>query len=119
MRVFAGALAIAFSLAVSAIAQQSDPPVSVERMRVALQQPRLVIRDVPPLVSPSATRLGILTFLSPDTNGEMVKVGVPVGELISRTAHAISTARRRRAERKAHEEVLRALEEFEAKQPQR
>jgi hypothetical protein len=115
MRVAIGALTLCLSLAVSAAAQQTEPPVSVEKVRVALQhQPVL---KVPPLVSPSTPRLGIITFLPPDTNGEMVKVNVPVGELVTRATRAVSTARRRRAERKAHKEVLRALEEFEAKQP--
>ena len=115
MRVAIGALTVVLSLAVSAAAQQTEPPVSVEKVRVALQhQPVL---KVPPLVSPSNPRLGIITFLPPITSGEMVKVSVPVGELVTRATRTVSTARRRRAERKAHEEVLRALEELRAQRP--
>jgi hypothetical protein len=45
-------------------------------------------------------------------NGQIVKVVFPVGELTSRAVHAFSIARRRHAERKAHDEVLRELREF-------
>jgi hypothetical protein len=117
-----GSFVLAFSLAASAGAQQSDPPVSVESFRVALQKPRppsMFIPADPPWVAPSATRLGILTFVPPDLNGQMVKVVFPIGELTSRAARALSAARRRRAERKAHDEVLRELRELLVQQPTR
>jgi hypothetical protein len=117
-----GSFVLAFSLAASAGAQPSDPPLSVESLQVALQksqQPSILIPAVPPWVAPAATRLGILTFVPPDMNGQMVKVVFPVGELTSRAAHALSTARRRRAERKAHDEILHELREFLAQGPMR
>ena len=117
-----GSFVLALSLAASADAQQSNPPVSVESLRVALQrpqQPSILIPAIPPWVAPAPTRLGMLTFVPPDLNGQMVKVIVPVGDLTSRAVHALSTARRRRAERKAHDEVVRDLQEFLAQQPTR
>jgi hypothetical protein len=117
-----GSFVLALSLAASAEAQRPDPPASLESLRVALQksqQPSIVIPAVPPWVVPRPTHLGILTFVPPDTNGEMVRVVVPVGALVSKAAHAISNARRGRAERKADEKVLRVLRDFQAKRPTR
>lgn len=116
-----GSFVLALSLATSAGAQ-SDPPVSVESLRVALQKrqrPSILIPAVPPWVAPAATRLGILTVVPPDLNGQMVKVVLPVGELTSRAAHALSTARRRRAERNTRAEVLHELRAFIAQRPTR
>ncbi len=108
MRSVVAAFVIAFSFfAASAGAQQvPEPPVSVEALQVALQrskQPSILIPAVPPWVAPSPTRVWNLTFVPPDTNGEMVKVAVPIGELLSHAARGISGARRARAERKADE----------------
>jgi hypothetical protein len=108
-------------LAVPVGAQQADSSVSFEAVRAALQksqQPWLVSPPLPPWIA-SPTRLGILTFVPPDTNGEAVKVFVPAGELVTRVAHAITSAQHRRAERKAHENVLRELQDFQAQTPAR
>jgi hypothetical protein len=48
----------------------------------------------------------------PQTNGEVIRVGIPVGELVSRAARSISDANHRRAERKADERVRKDLERF-------
>jgi hypothetical protein len=65
-------------------------------------------------MAPPSTRIGMLTLVPPDTNGEIVKVVVPIGELVSRAATGVSSARRRRAERSAREQVTRELREFRA-----
>jgi hypothetical protein len=44
----------------------------------------------------------------------MVKIVLPVGQLVSNAAQAISNARLRRAEGKARDEVLRTLKDFQA-----
>ena len=111
---------VVFSAVLSAGAQQPNPPntpVSVESARIALQksqQPSLWVPTVPPWIAPGPMRWGILTFTPPDTNGEMVKIGIPVGKLVSSAAQAISNAHNRRAERKAQDEVQRALQDFQA-----
>jgi len=61
---------------------------------------------------PEIKRLGIVTILPPDMPGQLVRARVPVGELASRGARAVADARRRRAERAAHEGVVRALDEY-------
>jgi hypothetical protein len=109
---------VAFSLA-SLEAQQSDQSVSVEAVRQALQKPQrlsLVIPPVFPLVPQGNRRIGILTLAAPDTNGEIVKVVVPIGELTTRLARKISSAQYRRGERKAREAVERSLRDFQAQQ---
>jgi hypothetical protein len=44
----------------------------------------------------------------------MLKAALPVGELATRAARAISNAHRRRAERNARVDVVRALQDFQA-----
>jgi hypothetical protein len=93
----------------SARAEQAEP----KRINAALQTPpKLIIRpeDLFPLTPP--TRLGMLTLVPPENNGEVVRVSVPVGELVSKAARAISDANHRRAERKADERVRKDLEQF-------
>ena len=76
--------------------------------------PKLVIRreDLFPLTRPA--RLGRLTLVPPQTSGEVVRVSIPIGELVSRGARTISAANRRHAERKADERVRKDLERFVA-----
>ena len=115
---FRAATFLAFFFATSAMAQQSATPISVESLRAALQKTpqRSILIPDGPWVSPTTTRLGMLTLVPPDTNGEVVKVVIPIGGLVSRAARGVSRARRDRAERGAHEQVSRALRDFEAQQ---
>jgi hypothetical protein len=117
-----GAILVAVALIAPVGAQQSDQPVS-ESLKLALQKPqsfRLLIPTDPPWITPQPTTVGILTIASPDRNGEMLKVAVPVGELMTRAAHAISQVRYRRAEKQARAEVQRALQDFlQAQAPER
>ena len=80
-------------------------------------QPKLIIRseELFPLTRP--TRLGILTLVQPQTNGEVIRVSIPIGELASRAAHAVSEASRRRAERKINQHIARELQEFTSPKP--
>ena len=122
MRIAAvGCAIVPLSLA-SAGAQPSDPPVSIESLRLALQKaqrPSLSLLPVAPSVPAKITRVGILTLAPPDTRGEIVKVVVPVGELATGFARTISNAQHRRAERKAREAVRRALEDFQTQRAAR
>ena len=54
----------------------------------------------------------MFTLVPPNTNGELIRISIPVGELVSRAARAISDANHRRAERKADERVRKDLEQF-------
>jgi hypothetical protein len=124
MRVLASVSAVVVvSLVTSVGAQQANSPASVERVRLALetlqQQPGLISPTLPPWTAPAPTRLGILTIVPPQKNGEIVRLIVPVGDLVARAVHAVSSAQYRRAEKKAHQEVLRTLQSFQAQLPAR
>lgn len=111
------AVMVAFSFA--PLEAQSDQSVSLEAVRQALQKPQrlsLVIPPVFPLVPQGNRRLGILTLAAPNTNGEMVKVVLPIGEFTTRLARKISRAQHQRGEIKAREAVERALRDFQAQQ---
>jgi hypothetical protein len=98
----------------TSLAGQQPPSsaLSLERVRLALQsQAEIQIAPEP------ERKLGVLTLVPPTTRGEIVRVRVPIGELVSRAGHAISKARRNRAERAARDEVTRSLAEFLSKQP--
>jgi len=120
MRIAGAGCAVMVALSVASLeAQQSEQSVSVEAVRQALQKPpwlSLVIPPVFPLVPEGNRRIGVLTLAAPDTNGEMVKVVVPIGELTTRLARRISSAQRQRREATAREVVERALRDFQAQQ---
>jgi hypothetical protein len=107
---------------ISVRAQQSEPSsAALERIRAALQSPQQPISsDGVPLfvpIKPDEFRLGVLTFVPPDTPGQFVSIRVPVGALASRAVHSIAGAQHRRAERAARNEVAKALAEFQQAQP--
>jgi CO dehydrogenase/acetyl-CoA synthase alpha subunit len=54
----------------------------------------------------------MFTWVPPETNGEVIRVAIPVGELASKAARAISDARRRRTERKVDERIMQELQEL-------
>jgi len=105
--------ALAAMLAVTAPslnAAEQQPP---KELSAAMQaQPKLVIKpdDLFPLTRP--VRLGMFTVVPPQTDGEVIRLSVPVGALLSKAAHAISDANHRRAERQADERVRKDLEQF-------
>ena len=124
MRIIVGAaVGVLLFLVPSVRAQQPDSIVSLERVRLALersqQQPTLTSPTLQPWMAPAPIRLGILTLLPPQTDGQLIRVAVPIGDLATRAAHAVSSAQHRRAERKAGERVQRALQDFQARLPVR
>src|SRR5437879_5967042 len=101
---------VGFSVVATLGAQQPNTPASAERVRLTLQgsptKPGLI---VPPIwTTPDPARIGILTFAVPERNGEVVRIVVPVGDLATRAVCAVANARYRRAEARAHDEVVRA-----------
>jgi hypothetical protein len=112
MVVRTGVAAVIVALfSVSLNAQQSD--VRTQSLNPAIPTPqKLIIRseDLFPLTHP--TRLGMFTLVPPETNGEVIRVAIPVGELASRAARAVSDARHRRAERKVDERIARELQQL-------
>jgi hypothetical protein len=92
-------------------AEQVEPTAKSINPAVPTQQ-KLIIRseDLFPLTKP--TRLGVFTLVPPHTNGEVLRLSIPVGEFATRAAHAISEARRHHAERKVDERIAHELRVF-------
>jgi hypothetical protein len=119
-------LVVAITALVSGVvavrAQESEPSsASLKRTRTALQSPqRPISSDGVPLFTPSKPdefRLGVSTFLPPDTPGQFVSIRVPVGAFATRAVHSIAAAHHRRAENAARNEVAKAFAEFQGAQP--
>lgn len=100
-------------------AQQPESSSSLQRVRVILQNPPIQSRLSTPLWSePGRRNIGILTLIAPEHRGEMVRMSLPVGDLVTRVVRGVGAAKHRRAQRKAREEVQRVMLEIEA-QPRR
>jgi hypothetical protein len=98
--------------AASANAQKAEPRAIFPKP-VFPPPHKLIIRSEAlfPLTHP--TRFGMFTLVPPETNGEVIRVTIPVGELASRAARAISDARHRRAVRKVDERIARELQQLD------
>jgi hypothetical protein len=104
------AVIVALFIAVVSAEQSDSRPKPVNPPMPT--QPKLIIRseDLFPLTPP--TKLGIFTLVPPETKGEVIRVAIPIGELASRAARAISDARHGRAERRIDERIMRELQEL-------
>ena len=97
---------------VSANAEQADSRAILPKPVLPPPQ-KLIIRaeDLFPLTPPKG--LGMFTLVPPKANGEVIRVAIPIGELASRAARAISDARHGRAERKVDERIARELHQLD------
>jgi hypothetical protein len=109
-------LAVFFGGVLPVTAQDSEPSAeSLKRIRTALQDPHPLGSEGVTFRAPStpdALQWGIVTFTQPDTPGQFLSIRVPIGDLVSRAAHSIASAQRRRAQERAHADVVKALTEF-------
>jgi hypothetical protein len=91
-----------------------------ERISIALQQPRPIVGGVAlqqpapivggivdPDTSTAPFKFGIFSFVQPTLPGEMVRVSLPIGELVSRAFKAVAAARQRRQEATRGERLRR------------
>jgi hypothetical protein len=103
---------ILVSLAWSAplLAQERDR--SLERISFALQQQSPDLRALVVDERPPAARLGILTVVQPTLPGEMIRVSIPIGELVTRAFKGVAAANQRRREAAARRRVDAALQRF-------
>ena len=98
-------------------AQQPESSASLQRVRVGLQNPPIQSKPGIPLWSePGRRKIGILTLTAPEHPGEIVRVSLPVGDLVTRAVRGVGAAKHRRAERKAREEVQRVILAITAQQ---
>ena len=108
MRRLAAGLVIVSVWPSTLLGQERDS--SLERISIALQQPPPIVGGLPsPEAAAQPTRLGILTLVPPTGRGEIVRVSLPVGELVVRAIKGVAAANRRRQEAAARREVEAAL----------
>ena len=101
------------------LALQSPPPVrNGTDVRMALQvlareALNMSMVDQPP----RAAKLGPFTLEPPQLPGEIIRFSLPVGQYVSRGAHALARANRRRQEAAARRRVEADLRAFKERQP--
>lgn len=110
MRGLAAGILVSSVCSTPLLAQERDR--SLERIGLALQQPSPIVRGVAPVESASPKRLGIFTLVPPTSRGEMVRVSVPIGELVTRAFKGVAAANQRRQEVAARRKVEAALKWF-------
>jgi hypothetical protein len=116
MNRLAAGLLVSFVCTVPLLSQERDR--SLERIGVALQQPLPIVRGVAPAEGAQPKRLGIFTLVPPTLPGEVLRVSVPIGELVSRAFKGTAAANRRRHVAAARRKVEADLEWFTPQQPQ-
>ena len=114
MKGFAGGLLASFICGAPLFAQERDR--SLERISLALQQPVPLARNVDQTDGTKPHSVGIFTLVPPTLPGEIVRVSVPIGELVSRAFSGVAAANRRRQEAAARRKVAADLAWFEAQQ---
>src|SRR4051794_26310236 len=92
------------------LAQAKDR--TVERVSAALQRQSGFVSSLGSWIEPPPKKLGILTLETPKETGEMVRLSLPVGELVSRAAQRISAANQLRRETAARQDVQKAISTF-------
>ncbi len=115
MKGLAGGLLVSLVCWAPLVAQERDR--SLERMSLALQQPLPIVRGGGEVESALPKTLGIFTLVPPTRPGEIIRVSVPIGELVSRAFKGAAAANRRRQEAAARRQVEAALEWFKKRQP--
>ena len=115
MKGLVGGLLVSVACWAPLSAQERDP--AFDRIRVALEQPRPIVRGVDPAESNLPKTFGIFTFVPPTRPGEMVRVTIPIGELVSRAFKGVAAANHRRQEAAARRRVAADIKWFEDQQP--
>jgi hypothetical protein len=115
MRAHAGGLLLAVVCSIPLLGQERDR--ALERIDLRLQQPPSVLRGIDPVESAVPKTFGIFTLVPPTGRGEMIRVAMPIGELVSRAFKRAAAANRRRQEAAARSQVEAALEWFKEQQP--
>lgn len=117
MRGLAGGLVVSLACSAPLLAQEGDR--SLERISVALDRPLPIVRGVDKAEIAVPKTVGIFSLVPPSRPGEIVRVAVPVGELVSQAFSGVVAARHRRQEAAARRRVAAALKWFEEQQPSR
>ena len=106
-----GTFALVLAAEISSSADQQPADASMERMRAALAAQALVLSEV---TRPTVKLWGGLSLVPPDqVQGQAVQIKIPVGDLVVKATRSLAVTLRERTERKAHEEVTKALQAFQ------
>jgi hypothetical protein len=101
-------------LSMAALAEAQSPSTGTQPgQQGATPELKLDIPIVP--ATPERRQFGIFTLEPPQTNGQIVAIGVPIGELAVRAVGSVKRAQHRRAERRARTQVQKELQDFLAK----
>ena len=115
MKGLAGGLLVSLVCWAPLGAQERDR--SLERVRLALQQPVPIPLSVDQVESTLPKTLGIFTLVQPTRPGEIVRLSIPIGEIVMRAFRSVGEANQRRHEAAARRKVAAALKWFEEQQP--
>jgi hypothetical protein len=115
MKALAGGLIVSVACSAPLFGQERDR--SLERINLSLQQPLPVLRVAARIESAAPKTIGIFTLVPPTQRGEMVRVSVPIGDLVSRAFKSAAAANRRRQEAAARRDVEAALAWFKEQPP--
>jgi hypothetical protein len=110
MKALASGLLVSVLCSAPLLAQEENR--SLERITVALQKPLPIVRGVDPVESAVPKTLGIFTLVPPELQGEMVRISVPIGELVSRAFRGVAVAKQRRQEAASRRRVDADLKWF-------
>jgi hypothetical protein len=107
MKGLAGGVLVSLMCSAPLLAQERDR--SFERISLALQQPLPIVPrviDVQPAIS---KKVGFVTLVPATKPGEIIRVSIPIGELVMRAFRNVAAANQRRQEEAARREVEEAL----------
>ena len=112
MKALAGGVLVAVACSTPVLGQERDR--SLERISLALHRPPLALRSVDPVETAAPKTFGVLSLVPPTGRGELVRVSVPIGALVSRAFKSVAEANRRRQEADARKRVAAELAALKA-----
>jgi molybdate transport system substrate-binding protein len=93
------------------------PGSSAQRVRPAPRHQTIFTVDWSTWDERSTRKLGPVTFATPAMRGEMVRVVVPIGDILTRAARGVSASRQQRRQERARREVQHEIRAFVARRP--
>ena len=102
------------ALAAAPVAARQQADRLFERITLEQPQPSPTLRWFDPADLDGPKRLGIFSLVPPQKRGEIVRVSIPLPDLVSRAFKGVAVANRQRQEKAARQRVEAALKAFAA-----
>ena len=115
MRRLAAAILVSSVCSAPLLAQEQDR--TLERIGVGLQQPSPIVFGAAPVEIAAPKKFGIFTLVPPTSPGEMIRVSIPIGALVTQAFKGVAAANHRRQQAAARRKVEAALKWFEEQKP--